>query len=267
MPGSAKKHDILTYPASRRATFDVGRIGGRKHHIAGFLELDVTSAREKIRSEIKSGRAVSFNTWLIKVIGDTVAANSSIHALNHRRNSQVAFHDVDISFPLEREVAGRKVPLAALVRGVNTKSLEEIHAEIRESLEKSIASAKDFVLARRKGGGAMVLFFRLPGFLRRLVWKLLLRNPFSVKRNMGTVMVTNIGMAGHFPGWILPKSLHNLCFGIGSIVKKPWVVDGKVEVRDILHMTILFDHDAVDGVPAARFTDALVKRIEGGTGL
>lgn len=262
-----KKYDILTYPKSRVATFDVGRIGGRKHHIAGFLELDVTAAREKIRSAIKSGRSISFNSWLIKVIGDTVATNRSIHAINHRRNSQVAFHDVDISLPLEREVAGKKVPLAALVRGVNKKSLEEVHGEIRASVEKNITSAKDFVLAERKNTGATGLFFSLPGFLRQLIWKILMRNPFSFKRNMGTVVVTNIGMAGRFPGWILPKSLHNLCFGIGSVVKKPWVADGKIEVRDILHMTILFDHDAVDGAPAARFTDTLVKSIEKGEGL
>ena len=260
-------YDTISYPASRRATFDVGRIGGRKHHIAGFLELDVTSARGKLRTAVKNGREISFNSWIIKVIGDTVADNRHIHAINHGRNRQVAFHDVDISLPLEREVAGKKVPLAALVRGVNTKSLEEIHGEIRAALAKSIASARDFVPSERRDAGTAGLFFSLPAFLRRFVWKLLLRSPFSIKRNMGTVIVTNIGMAGRFPGWILPKSLHNLCFGIGSVVKKPWVVDRKIEVRDILHMTILFDHDAVDGAPAARFTDTLVRRIEKGEGL
>jgi pyruvate/2-oxoglutarate dehydrogenase complex dihydrolipoamide acyltransferase (E2) component len=79
---------------------------------------------------------------------------------------------------------------------------------------------------------------------------------------MGTVMVTNIGMVGRFSGWILPKSIHNLCFGIGSISKKPWVVDNKVEVREIMHLTILIDHDVVDGVPAAKFTYKLAKKIQ-----
>jgi pyruvate/2-oxoglutarate dehydrogenase complex dihydrolipoamide acyltransferase (E2) component len=69
-------------------------------------------------------------------------------------------------------------------------------------------------------------------------------------------------MAGRFPGWILPKSLHNLCFGIGAVVPKPWVVDGKIQVREILNLTVLFDHDVIDGSPAARFVDKLVKRLE-----
>lgn len=60
----------------------------------------------------------------------------------------------------------------------------------------------------------------------------------------------------------MPKSLHNLCFGIGAVVPKPWVVDGKIQVREILNLTVLFDHDVIDGSPAARFVDKLVKRLE-----
>jgi pyruvate/2-oxoglutarate dehydrogenase complex dihydrolipoamide acyltransferase (E2) component len=40
------------------------------------------------------------------------------------------------------------------------------------------------------------------------------------------------------------------------------VVDGKIQVREILNLTVLFDHDVIDGSPAARFVDKLVKRLE-----
>jgi pyruvate/2-oxoglutarate dehydrogenase complex dihydrolipoamide acyltransferase (E2) component len=33
-------------------------------------------------------------------------------------------------------------------------------------------------------------------------------------------------------------------------------------VRDILHLTVLFDHDAVDGAPAMRFVSRLVDRLQ-----
>jgi len=36
---------------------------------------------------------------------------------------------------------------------------------------------------------------------------------------MGTVMLTNVGMTGGLSVWIIPKSMHNLCIGIGSINK------------------------------------------------
>jgi pyruvate/2-oxoglutarate dehydrogenase complex dihydrolipoamide acyltransferase (E2) component len=37
--------------------------------------------------------------------------------------------------------------------------------------------------------------------------------------------------------------------------------------REILHLTVLIDHDVIDGVPAARFVDDLVKKLQAGAGL
>ena len=254
--------ELYRYPKSRLATFDVGRIGNKKHHIAGLLEIDVSLAREKIRSAIKSGRKISFTSWMLKVISNTIVQNRLIHSINHKKRTQVAFNDVDISIPLEREVDGVRVPLATVIRKTNTKTIEEIHGEIRKASSRQISGEKDYVLEKRGSEALNRLFFNLPQFLRMMIWRYLLSNPFVRKDTMGTVMVTNIGTAGKFPVWILPKSIHNLCIGIGSISKKPWVHDNKIVIREILNLTLLFDHDVVDGMPAARFTDKLVKNIE-----
>jgi pyruvate/2-oxoglutarate dehydrogenase complex dihydrolipoamide acyltransferase (E2) component len=45
------------------------------------------------------------------------------------------------------------------------------------------------------------------------------------------------------------------------------MVDGRVEQREILNLTVTFDHDIVDGGPATRFTRRLVELIESGYGL
>jgi pyruvate/2-oxoglutarate dehydrogenase complex dihydrolipoamide acyltransferase (E2) component len=37
--------------------------------------------------------------------------------------------------------------------------------------------------------------------------------------------------------------------------------------REILNLTVMFNHDVVDGAPAARFTRRLVELIESGYGL
>ena len=34
-------------------------------------------------------------------------------------------------------------------------------------------------------------------------------------------------------------------FSIGAITKKPSVIEDKIEIREILHTTILFDHDII----------------------
>jgi pyruvate/2-oxoglutarate dehydrogenase complex dihydrolipoamide acyltransferase (E2) component len=79
---------------------------------------------------------------------------------------------------------------------------------------------------------------------------------------MGNVVITSIGMMGKISGWFLHSTLHPVSFGIGSVVQKPWVVDGEIRIRDILNMTVSFDHDIVDGGDMARFTASLVKKLE-----
>jgi len=45
------------------------------------------------------------------------------------------------------------------------------------------------------------------------------------------------------------------------------VVDGRIEPRQILNLTVVFDHHVIDGAPAARFTRRLMELIESGYGL
>jgi pyruvate/2-oxoglutarate dehydrogenase complex dihydrolipoamide acyltransferase (E2) component len=262
MRENVDNYELYHYPKSRVATFDVGRIGNKKHHIAGILEIDVSLAREKIRNAIKSGQKISFTSWFLKVLSTTIVQNRFIHSINYKKGTQISFGDVDISIPIERKVDDIRVPLVTVIRKTNTKTVEEINKEIRNAAGQEIGNEKDYVLEKRRSNGLNGLFFNLPQFVRMIVWKYLLSNPFVRKDTMGTLMVTNVAMAGNFPGWIIPKSIHNLCFGIGSIIKKPWVYKSKIEIREILNLTILFDHDVVDGSPAARFTAKLVKNIE-----
>jgi len=41
--------------------------------------------------------------------------------------------------------------------------------------------------------------------------------------------------------------------------------NGDVVPRDIMNFTIAFDHDIVDGAPAARFTNRFVELVESGS--
>jgi len=59
--------------------------------------------------------------------------------------------------------------------------------------------------------------------------------------------------------------MHSLGVSLGSITKKPWVVEGEVRIREIMHLTVTFDHDVIDGMPAQRFTRDLVSHLEKGS--
>jgi pyruvate/2-oxoglutarate dehydrogenase complex dihydrolipoamide acyltransferase (E2) component len=75
-------------------------------------------------------------------------------------------------------------------------------------------------------------------------------------------------MKGRFPGYVIGMGGPIATFiALGGISKKPGVVDGKILVREFLHVTIHIDHDIVDGGPLARFTDRLMELLETGFGL
>ncbi len=77
-------------------------------------------------------------------------------------------------------------------------------------------------------------------------------------------MITSVGMIGRINGWFIHTSVHPLSFGIGSVLKKPVVIDNRVEIREILNMTILVDHDVIDGGQMVRFLKELTRQIENG---
>ena len=79
--------------------------------------------------------------------------------------------------------------------------------------------------------------------------------------------MTAIGMFGKGAGWGIPLPSHALWITVGGIGEKPGVVDGHIAIRDYLSLTISFDHETIDGAPAARFTERLKELIEGGYGL
>ncbi len=266
--GDAGNHKIVTFPVSRLATVDIGQIGLRKHHMKALIELDVTEARRLIAEKRKvSSGGISFNAWLIKCIAQVVTEFPELHAVRKGKRKAIIYEDVDISIMIEREIGGKKVPLPYVIRQTNRKSIAEITEEIRSGQRQSIQGEGDYVLGEKKDDHLMKLYYLLPGILRRLIWKAIVGSPNLTKQNMGTVMITSVGTAGRIKGWVIPVSVHPLCVAVGSITKKPGVVRDQIEIREYLDLTILADHDVIDGAPAVRALSRLTKIIESGYGL
>jgi hypothetical protein len=258
-------YQVVQYPSSRIGTIDLGQIGARKHHIAGLLEADVSDALVRIRRQRADNKHVSFFAWIVKTIGTVIAENRYIHAVEGVRNRTVVFDDIDITVMVERTVEGTRVPLPLVIRKTNGKSVEDIYGEIRAAQRQAIHDEGNYVLSdNRVSQLAMKLYYLLPQVLRLYLLKRILKNPYRRKELMGTAIITSVGASGRVAGWFIPKAMHNLCFALGAIVKKPWVIGSKIEIRDILHLTVLIDHDVVDGVPAALFVSRLINRLQRG---
>ena len=105
----------------------------------------------------------------------------------------------------------------------------------------------------------------LPVFIKRPLMQMMFKDPHRAKETAGTVLLTAVGMFGEGGGWGIPLIMHTLGVTLGGIAEKPVVIDGQIKVRECLSLTVSFDHDIIDGAPAARFTQRFKDLIERGT--
>jgi hypothetical protein len=157
---------------------------------------------------------------------------------------------------------GAKVPIPVVIERTNEKSAFEITAEIEHARNQELTDHA--VVIHKKPTLPERLYYHMPGFARRVVWKIMLRNPKVAFRKMGNVVITSLGMMGRINSWLIHKSIHPISFGIGSVLRKPVAMGNEIKVREILNMTILVDHDVIDGAPMARMLNDLSKQIESG---
>ncbi len=250
------------FPRTRIATFDVGAISRNRHTVAALIEVDVTEARQTIRNTRQAGSAVSFTAWLMKQIADTISQFPEVAGYLKGKRNRIISEDINISVVVEKKIEGKAVPVPLVIKQANKKTTVEITQKIKRAKNKEM-SEKEMVL-HKKSNPLETLYYYLPGFIRRMVWRFLLNHPTLAINKMGNVVLTSIGMMGKINGWFIQTSVHPISFGISTITKKPKVIKGKIIPRDLLNMTVLMDHDVVDGAPMARFISRLSKRIEKG---
>jgi pyruvate/2-oxoglutarate dehydrogenase complex dihydrolipoamide acyltransferase (E2) component len=257
-----KNPKIITFPPSRIGTLDMNVISLSRPHIKALLEVDVTEAHLRLQERKKAGEEVSFTAWMVHHMAQSLAQFPRMHAFLRSKRSVAVFEEVDVSIMVEREHRGDKVPLVYVLRGANTKDDRQITAEIRRAQQEPLEGDATVLSGGKFSSFWANLYFSLPGRLRRWAFRLWLGNPRRGQQAMGSVIVTSLGMFGQIPGWFVHYSIHPLAFGIGAITKKPAVVDDQIVARDFLHLTVLMDHNVVDGAYMARFVADLCRRLE-----
>lgn len=244
------------FPKGRHDIVDALEVGVGRHVVHALLELDVTVPRRLLaEAAAGTGERLSFTAFLVASLARAIDADRRLHAYRDWRGRLVLFDEVDVVTLVEAEVDGVAVP--HVVRAANRRTVRELHDELRRVQAAPEASAQ-------RSGRLARLSALTPGVLRRLFLRLLRRSPRWMKRVAGTTLVTSVGMFGPGAGWaigIVP--LHTLCLTVGAVTPKPRVVEDRIEPREILHLTASFDHDVVDGAPAARFARRLREIIEG----
>jgi pyruvate/2-oxoglutarate dehydrogenase complex dihydrolipoamide acyltransferase (E2) component len=242
------------FPNERQLVVDAGYLAARRHVIYGLIEANVTRVLElRRRLSTRDGIDLSFTAFLVATLARAIAATPGVQAYRDWRGRLVIFQDVDVVTMIEPRPHAVAIP--HIIRQANRKTVRAISDEIR-AVQAQPASSK-------QRGGLIALAPNLPRFVRLFFFWAVKKMPHRFKALQGTVIVTSVGMFGQRGGWglgFLPT--HTLGLTVGGIAQKPGVRDGQIVVEDILNMTVAFDHDIVDGAPAARFTKQFIDLIE-----
>jgi pyruvate/2-oxoglutarate dehydrogenase complex dihydrolipoamide acyltransferase (E2) component len=262
MNEKAKKRSsyrVEPIPIMRRFSIDAGYLGRRRHSIHGLIEVDITQAREAIAVyKSQTGEGISLTAWLIYCLARGIQENPHVHAYRDWRGRLVIFDDIQINSLFEVEQDGKRFPIPHIFEAVNTKTLRQIHDELRNVQNAPAASGET---------SFMNWFLRFPAVFRRMFYWMVMRFPTRFRRYSSSVLVTAVGMFGRGGGWGIPLPNFTLTLTVGGIVQKPGVVDGQIAIREYLDLTLSLDHDIVDGAPMARFVHAFRTLLEESYGL
>ncbi len=78
----------------------------------------------------------------------------------------------------------------------------------------------------------------------------------------GTFTVTSLGAFGIDAFTPIINYPECAILGVGRILRQPVAVQDNIALRDIITLSLTFDHRALDGAPAARFLQTLTKLVE-----
>ncbi len=268
----------LPFPSARVVGIDTVRIGMARHHIPVLADVDVTVARATIQKRKEAtGEGLSFTGWIIKCLAQAASEHKRVHGMRRGKHTLVLFDDVDVNIVVQRRLEGTDppeyLPMPYVIRKANEKTVEGIHREIRSAQARALEPGEQTIDLAEKLPSARTIrvFASMPFIVRKwLYWNRLFRDPFRVKRTMGTISVTSVGMFGKVgagSAWGIPVEFHPLTVGLGTISRKPAVFGDRVEPREFLSMTFVFDHDVIDGAPMALFLQRVRDLIETGYSL
>lgn len=259
-------YQVVKLPPERRAMPGFNDLNAGKHCMYGLLEVDVTAARQFMaQHRAQTGESLSFTAYLAFCLARAVDEDKVVQAFMNSRKQLIVFDDVDVGLMVERTIGVRQVLIGYVIRGANHKSYRQIHEEIRVAQSTLTPPSRGMP---RWFIAAMQLPWPLSTVLKAALRMALRHNPTIPASLAGTVGITAVGMFSKGQGgWGLSPAMHSLDLVVGGITWKPAIVEGRIEAREILDLTVVFDHDVIDGAPAARFTRRLVELIEGAYGL
>ena len=238
---------MIPFTTNRRMVAASASAGREQNNIQTIVEVDISEPRRQIREhKQQTGENLSLTAYIVTCLARAIAEHPNLNAIRKGGNL-VVLDDVTIGVLVEREIDGEIVPENLGIQAAQTKTHRQIHNEIRAAQEH----AGDGL-----GGLSGTTWIRfIPSFLFRLFIRIASKKTHMLER-YGVVSITAIGMFGNKNQalWLLPLvGGATVGVAVGGIVERPYVNHGQLENREHLCLSVTFNHDIVDGAPAARF--------------
>ena len=220
------------------------RAGRRKMPMYGLVDVDITTANRLLAGHDPPW---SLTAFVVASVARAAAAHPAVHAYRNWRGQQVTHEHVDVGTMVEVTTPQGPFAIPHLLRDADIREVPDLTAELRRVKRDPAASSSGKWLER--AGPAAT---RIPGVIPALY--AVMARSVAARQRIGTVAVTAVGMFAGGGGFgITSLTLFSLEVIVGGVSQRPRVIDGQVTVRDILDLTVVIDHNVVDGAPAARF--------------
>ncbi len=197
-------------------------------HVTQFDKADITAIeelRKKYREQVaKAGGNLTVTAMLVKVLATAVQQFPQFNASLDMQNGEIVYKKyVNVGVAVDTD-RGLLVPV---VRSANTKNINQIAIEINQLAEK--ARDRKLTLEDMSGGGITI-------------------------SNLGGIGGTYFTPIVNWPEVAI--------LGVSRGVLEPVWRDGKFEPRQMLPLSLSYDHRVIDGADAMRFLRWVVEAIE-----
>lgn len=245
--------EVLRIPLRQLMTIDGLDAVSPGHRTFGLVEFDVTQALARIAAMQQEGRRLTLTAFMVSCIGHALAANPQLNCVRSGR-SVFRFADVDVNLSIEVDTPGGRFPHQLTVRRAQDKDAEAVYAEI-EQARRRYASGAAVSEEDRRLERAVRLLSGVPRPVRVGALRVASRSAKRVKIWSGTTFATSLAKFGASGGFVVPFASGPVAvsFALGGLSREAVCVEGRHEHRDSLAVTVIVNHDLVDGAPAARF--------------
>lgn len=245
--------EVRPFPASRRLVTGAVRAGRRIVPMHGLFDVDITPARRLLADHAPP---LSLTAFVVASVARAAAAHPQVHAYRDWRGRLVEHRHVDVQTLIEVATGEGPFGMVHVVRDADVRSVAEISAELH-----AVKSQPAITVTGRLLTTAAPIAGRIPG-LYRAMYAAMGRSR-RVHLATGTVQVTAVGMFAGGGGFaIAPPTLASLVVVVGGVSQRPRAVGDRIELRDVLDLTVTIDHNVVDGSPATRFAADLRRLVQ-----